>query len=516
MRPDRRGREVRGCQVAPRSRLVAASLVLTYLLGAAWLSPPSAAAADPGNVLWIYLEDVSGWFGCYGETLIQTPHIDRLAREGTTFTRFYTTAGVCSATRSAVVLGAMQTSFGVHHHRSSRNNAVGTKHDGIGMIHLPPGVVPLPQFCRDRGIYTFNEGGKDDYNFVFDLASLYDFCPTGKGWGPPLTVAGDCWRDRREGQPFFGQVQLAGGKYGRGRRATPAKPTVDRQQVPIPPYYPDIPEVREWIGYHYDCLVKTDEQVGEIIGALERDGLYDSTTIILFSDHGHGLHRHKQFLYEGGIHMPLIIRGPGIRADAVRDDLVSSIDIAPTTLGRLGLPTPVHMEGRDVLAPDHEPRTHVMAARDRCDYTIEKIRAVVTHRYKYLRNGLTDRPYMQPSYKDPWPVSIRFREMMAAGAMNDVQQIFFGAGKPAEELYDLDHDPHEIHNLAQDPRHAAALEDHRRLLDQWITETSDQGQQPESDAGLIQVLYEWGDKCVNPEYEPLRGLIEAVPRKAKG
>jgi N-sulfoglucosamine sulfohydrolase len=94
-----------------------------------------------------------------------------------------------------------------------------------------------------------------------------------------------------------------------------------------------------------------------------------------------------------------------------------------------------------------------------------------------------------------------------------VQKIFFGDEKPAEELYDLDHDPHEIHNLVHDHRHADALEEHRQLLDQWIAETADQGQQPESDAGLIQVLYEWRDKCVNPEYEPLRGLIEGVPRE---
>lgn len=474
----------------------------------ALISPAATAAPAPTNVLWIYLEDVSGWFSCAGETLIETPNIDRLAAEGTRFTRFYTSAAVCSATRSAVMLGAMQTSFGVHNHRSSRNNAKGTKHDGIGMIHLPAGVVALPQWCRQRDVFTFNEGGKDDFNFVFDLDAFYDFCPRKSGWGPRLCVAGDCWRGRKPGQAFFGQVQLAGGKYGRGRRAEPAPQVVDRAAVPVPPYYPDIPEVREWIGYHYDCLVKTDEQVGEILAALERDGLADSTVVILFSDHGYGLHRHKQFLYEGGIRMPLIIRGPGIPAGEVRDDLVSSIDIAPTTLGLLGLPIPGHMEGFDILEAGHRPRDYVIAARDRCDYTIERIRAVVTPRYKYLRNYLTDRPYMQPSYKDPWPVSIRFRELMAAGELNETQRIFFGDTKPAEELYDLDNDPHEINNLAADPAHADALNRHRRILADWIAATGDQGQQTEADAGLIQTLYRWREKCVNPEYDHLRQLIE--------
>lgn len=494
----------------PSFLMLVAAVVASVAFADAAAAQAVAAESRP-NVLWIYLEDVSGWFSCYGERLIETPNIDRLAARGTRFTRFYTSAGVCSATRSAVMLGALQTTHGVHHHRSSRNNAQGTKHDGIGMIHLPEGVVPLPQWCRQHGVWTFNEGGKDDFNFVFSLDDFYDYCPRGGGWGPKLTVAGDCWRERTPGHPFFGQVQLAGGKFGLGRNGVPPKRVVDRAAVPVPPYYPDIPEVREEIARHYDCLLETDAQVGEIMAALDRDGLADSTVVILFSDHGHGLHRHKQFLYEGGIHMPLIVAGPGVPQGAVRDDLASSIDIAPTTLGILGLPTQKHFEGRDLFAADSQPPEFVVAARDRCDYTIEKIRAIVTKKYKYLRNYLTDRPYMQPSYKDPWPVSIRLREMMKNGEMNAVQKIFFGDAKPAEELYDLESDPHEIVNLAADPAHAAELARHRKLLADWIATTGDKGQQPEDDAGLIQVLYEWGEKCVNPEYDHLRGVIEPRP-----
>lgn len=466
-----------------------------------------AAPSSRPNVLWIYLEDVSPWFSCNGETLIRTPNIDALAARGTRFTRFYTSAGVCSAMRSSTVLGAMQTTFGVHHHRSSRNNAAGTKHDGIGMIHLPRGVTPLPQYFRQQGYYTFNEGGKDDYNFVFQLGDFYDFVPPKRGWGPPLLVAGKCWAGRRPGQPFFGQVQLGGGKLGKA-----APRVVDRAKVPVPPYYPDIPEIREEIAAHYDCILKTDEQVGEVIAALKRDGLYDRTVIFLVADHGMKLHRHKQFLYEGGIHQPLIVAGPGIAAGKVRDDLVSSIDLAPATLAVAGVAIPRHMEGTDFLAPAHRPREFVVAARDRCDYTIERIRAIVTPRFKYLRNYLTDRPYMQPSYKDPWPVTLRLREMMARGEMNEAQLVFFGPTKPPEELYDLQSDPHEIRNLAKDPAFAAELERHRRLLASWIAKTGDQGQATESDEGLIQVLYEWGDKAVNPEYARLRPMIERRPR----
>jgi len=280
----------------------------------------------------------------------------------------------------------------------------------------------------------------------------------------------------------------------------------------VPPYYPDIPEVREEIGAHYDCILKTDEQVGEVIAALKRDGHYDHTIIFLFSDHGYRMHRHKQFLYEGGIHMPLIVAGPGVAKGMVRDDLVSSIDIASASLAAAGRAIPAHMEGRNFLAAGHPAREFVVAARDRCDYTIERIRAIVTPRYKYLRNYLTDRPFMQPNYKDSLPVSRRLREMMARGEMNEAQLVFFGPQKPAEELYDLQNDPHEIRNLATDHRHASELERHRKILADWIAQTGDQGQIPEDDAGLIQILYESGAKAVNPEFDHLRPLIEQIKK----
>ena len=206
--------------------------------------------------------------------------------------------------------------------------------------------------------------------------------------------------------------------------------------------------------------------------------------------------------------MPMIVAGPGIRPGQVRADLVSGIDIAPASLAAAGMKIPGHMEGADFLTKNYQPRKYVTAARDRCDYTIELIRAVVTPRYKYLRNYLTDRPFMQPSYKDPWPVSQAFRKMMANGEMNKTQLIFFGPKKAPEELYDLANDPHEIHNLANDPQHRQALEQHRQMLANWIKETGDQGQKTESNAGLLATLKRWENKCVNPEYDRVRAKLK--------
>ena len=446
------------------------------------------------NILWIYLEDVSGWFSCYGDTVIKTPHMDALAEEGIRFDRFYTPAGVCSATRSAILVGAMQTSFGIHNHRSGRATFRGqTMGPDFDDIRLPNGVKTLPEIFRAAGYFTFNDSGKDDYNFRHDLDAMYS-----------VRKPGTRWTLKPEGKPFFGQIQLRGGKLGNR-----AKRVVDRGTVPVPPYYPDTELVREEIAHHYDCLLHTDAQVGEIVAALKRDGLYDNTLIILFSDHGYKLHRHKQFLYEGGIRMPMIVSGPGIEGGEVRRDLVSGIDIAPASLVAAGLEVPAYMEGSNFLAPDHEARSFVVAARDRCDYTIERIRALVTPRFKYLRNYLTDRPYMQPNYKDPWPVSQQLRAMTAAGELNATQMLFFGPERPAEELYDLQNDPHEIDNLADDPRFRAILEQHRSLLAQWIEETGDRGQVTESDAGLLAALKRWRDKCVNPEYDRVRKYLDA-------
>ena len=370
-------------------------------------------------------------------------------------------------------------------------------------IRLPKGVKTLPEMFRAAGYWTFNEGGKDDYNFKHDTQQMYDYLPKKQGWGPAALVAGDCWKGRKKDQPFFGQVQLGGGKLGKRVKAT-----IDRNTVPVPPYYPDIPEVREEIAHHYDCLLATDQQVGQIIAALKRDSLYDNTLIFCFSDHGYKLHRHKQFLYEGGIQMPLMVAGPGVPRGKVRKDLISGIDIAPASLTAAGIQIPKHMEGANFLAADYSHREFVVAARDRCDYTIERIRALVTPRFKYLRNYLTDRPFMQPSYKDPWPVSKRFREMMANGEMNEAQLVFFGPKKEPEELYDLANDPHEIHNLAKDPKFKKILDQHRRLLDGWIKGTGDQGLKTESDPGLLAVLKRWGTKCVNPEYDRVRHLLK--------
>jgi len=360
------------------------------------------------------------------------------------------------------------------------------------MIHLPVGVKTLPKLFQQAGYATFNRG-KTDYNFVFDNGTLYSVRD---------------WKEAQaQGKPWFGQIQLKGGKNGKVvlENKNPIRP----EHVPVPPYYPDHPDFREMIADHYACVLGTDLSVKRILAELDADGVLDDTIVFFFSDHGMpGGLRHKQFCYEGGIHIPLLIRWPKnypvTRAGLVIDDLVSSIDISVTSIALAGIPIPSHMEGRNVFAKNYKPRDYVISARDRCDYTIERIRAVVTKRYKYLRNFLTDRPYLQPQYRDDRAVMKTWKRLYSEGNLTPEAATFASNKKPAEEFYDLWKDPHEIKNLVDDPEYAAELQQHRIILEDWMRDTHDKGQYPESTEGLLQVMYRWGDKCVNPEYKAVR------------
>ena len=450
---------------------------------------------SPPNVLWIWAEDMSPLTGAYG-TNIETPHLDRMAREGVLFERAFTPTPVCSTCRSSMMVGAYATTFGLHNHRSSRTKA--------SRIHLPEGVRTLPELMRKAGYYTFNLGGKHDYNFAHDKKAMFD-SPDGRGFYRPKKAMP--WRERGDGQAFFGIIQVQGGK----ERRKPPQPT-PLDAVRLPAYYPDVPTLRRFFAYQYDCARVTDADVGAILSELEKDGLADNTLVVFHGDHGMRCLRDKQFCYDGGLHVPMIARWPA-RQDLLprgtrRAEIVAVIDLVATTLDAAGIPIPDWMECRPLLGEGYSPRDHVVGVRDRCDFTIDRIRTVRTDRYRYVRNGLTDRPYTQPTYKDGGGGVFAYvkvmKQLYAEGKLNPRQAWFMAPHRPAEELYDHATDPDETVNLAGDPKHRAELTRHRGLLDAWITKTGDQGQRGEDDAGLLAVLRQWRDRCVNPEYDALK------------
>jgi len=422
---------------------------------------------------------MSPHWSCYGETTIRTPNIDRLAAEGARFTQAFVTAPVCSPSRSAMITGMYQTSIGAHHHRSSWPGS---------QIHLPEHIRLLPEYFKQQGYYTVNGGpkttvyhkdlawkdkklGKTDYNFV---------------WAPAVYDDND-WKNRPAGKPFFAQIQLRGGKH---RKVAVPNP-VDPANVKLPPYYPDHPVLREDWARYLNSVIHLDIQVGKILQRLDDEGIADNTVVILWTDHGISHARGKQFLYDEGIRVPLIIRWPGaIKPGTLRDDLVSHIDIAATSLYMAGIPIPKYMQGRPLFGPRYQPRDHIFAARDRCDETLDCIRCVRNKRYKYIRNFYPNRPHLQPNrYKDNKPIIKTMRKLFAEGKLGPLQARLFTCPRPTEELYDLRNDPQEINNLADLPEYGDILIRMRTKLTEWMSQTNDLGLIPEPQLEVLAKKY---------------------------
>ncbi|MBM4000823.1 MAG: sulfatase [Planctomycetes bacterium] len=447
-----------------RTFLVAWTVVASWMMSGAGL-----AAENRPNILWIVIEDMSPHFACYGETAIETPHLDRLAGEGLLFRNAFTTGPVCSASRSALITGMYQTSIGAHHHRSGR---------GTEKIRLPEGIRIVPELFQQAGYYTCNGSwpggrgaiGKTDYNFE---------------WNTKCYDAAD-WSHRKEGQPFFAQIQLEGGKL---RERANWKETVERelesptdpQRAELPPYLPSDPVILEdWAAY-LDAVRYTDLQVGQILARLTDEGILDQTVIFCFTDHGISHVRAKPFCYDAGLRVPLIVRGMGVDGGEERKDLVEHIDVAASSLGRAGIPVPPSMQGRDLFADPFVSRKYAHAARDRCDETVDHIRSVRTGQFKYIRNFEPERPYLQPNtYKDNKPIVQTMRRLHAAGQLDAYQALIMAESRPPEELYDLEADPHELNNLATNRAYLAKMIEFRGELATWISTTMDAGRVPES------------------------------------
>ncbi len=429
------------------------------------------------NILWIHVDDISPHTSCYGETAIETPNIDRLAREGVLFRNAFSTSPVCSPARSALITGMYQTSINAQHHRSYRYKVKN---------ELPEFVETLPRTFQNHGYYTVlahvqhpakqryfpanpKNLGKSDYNFEWDT-EIYD-----SGGSPGLQF--NDWKGWTPDNPFFAQVQLRGGKC----RPKDIADSINRKSIRYPPYYPHHPILSERWADYLASLIHLDKEVGLILDQLESRGLKESTVVFFFSDHGLEHIRHKQSLYDGGIQIPLIVRWPAtVTPDTRRSDPVLQIDIAASSLEAAGIPIPARMEGVPLFGANSRTREFIVAARDRSGADIDRIRCVRTERFKYIRNFHPNKPYFENSnYMYNRRMSKVMRELHEAEKLDSVQAAFIGPHRPAEELYDLQVDPYEVHNLAKSQKWRKLLADMRKILTEWICQTGDMGQHPE-------------------------------------
>ncbi|WP_262245176.1 sulfatase family protein [Parapedobacter soli] len=431
---------------------------LVLLEACASVASKKAAPDTRPNILWIVADDLGTDLACYGTPSVQTPNLDRFASEGVTYTHMFSVAAVCSPSRSALVTGMYPVSINSHQHRARTKDS------------LPENIHPISAYFRQQGYFVTNgsggnmaSNGKTDYNFAHQPKQLYD---------------GSDWRQRTAGQPFFAQVQI---KYPHRPFVTDSINPVDPDRVQLPPYYPNTPLARKDWAMYLETVQLTDRYVGEILQRLEEDGLADNTIVFFFGDQGRPHVRSKQFLYDGGIHTPLIIRFPGMpNAGEKTERMVSTIDIAATSLALAGIPIPEGMQGVDFLDSTVPPRVYTFSMRDRCDETVDRIRAVRSHRFKYIRNFYPERPYTQfNAYKKlNYPVLTQLQVMRSHGQLNESQQRFMADVRPPEELYDLLADPHELHNLASSTSFQDTLEHYRGVLDWWLIE-ADHGVYPE-------------------------------------
>jgi arylsulfatase A-like enzyme len=431
-------------------------IILTSLLITSCSQNEKEVQKQKPNILWIVADDLGTDIGCYGEDAVHTPNLDQFASEGMQYNNFFTVTAVCSPSRSALITGMYPTSIRSHQHRTRYKDS------------LPDGIRTITHYFREAGYFTcngnadnMNEPGKQDYNFLAD--SIYD---------------GTDWRQREEGQRFFAQVQI----HWPHRDFKPDNNNpVDPAEVTIPPYYPDHPITRNDWALYLETIQLMDEDVGEVLTRLKEDGLDSNTIVFFFGDQGSPHVRAKQFLYDPGINTPMIIRWPGkIKKGSIENRLVSNVDLAPTVLKLAGIEIPEHLQGQDFLHEDSPAREFIIGMRDRRDETEDRIRAVRTKDYKYIRNYFPERPYTQfNAYKKhAYPVLTLLEYLHKRNKLTPEQELFLADNRPVEELYYLPEDPYEINNLAMDPTHQESLKKMRAILDDWLKD-ADKGIYPE-------------------------------------
>lgn len=430
----------------------------------------AAAKQDRPNILWLSCEDISPHIGCFGDKDAITPNIDRLAEQGVRYTNTFTAAGVCAPCRSGIITGMYHTTIGTHHMRCSAK--------------LPEHIKAFTTYLRDAGYYCTNNS-KTDYQ-TSDLRNAWDQSSNKAHW-----------RTRKTDQPFFAVFNFTGchesgieseSKYKSVTKDLQPSQRQDPDKLTLPPYYPDTPIVREDWKRNYELITAMDAWAGDLIKQLKADGLYDNTIIFFWSDHGVGLPRAKRWLYDSGTHIPLVIRTPQkYRVDSqgvpnsIDDRLVSSIDFGPTVLNLAGAKVPSHMQGHPFLGNNlPKPRDYVYGARDRMDERYDIIRSVRDKRFRYIRNYEPLKTWYQYMNTPEQGATMKeIRRVHAEGKLPAPAKLFMAPQKPVEELYDLKTDPHEINNLAADPKYKNILEKMRNVHLQWVQDTKDVGLIPE-------------------------------------
>ncbi|MCF7764719.1 MAG: sulfatase-like hydrolase/transferase [Verrucomicrobia bacterium] len=437
---------------------------LFSILGTAFLMVP-AFSAEPlrPNILWITSEDHGPHLGCYGDPLATTPNVDALANRGLRYTHAWSNAPVCAPARTTLISGLYAPSTGGEHMRS--------------MVPFPAGKKMYPVYLREAGYYCTNNS-KEDYNIA----------KTGAVWDASSNRAH--WRNRASGQPFFAIFNSTRSHESR-LRVRPHKNLLDPARVRVPAYHPDTPEVRQDWAQYYDTVTDADTDAGRVLAQLEADGLADDTIVFYYADHGSGMPRSKRWPYNSGLQVPLIVHipekfkqlaPPEYKPGGTSDRLVSFVDLPPTLLSLAGIRPPVWMQGHAFLGAFQEgPQPFIHGFRGRMDERYDCVRSVTDGRYVYIRNYMPHKIYGQHiNYMFQTPTTAVWKRMHDEGKLTPAQEIFWNVKAP-EELYDLQTDPDEVHNLASRPEHQETRKRLRQAQKALVLKTRDLGFLPEGE-----------------------------------
>lgn len=435
----------------------------------------AGAALQQPNIVWLNCEDLDDILGCYGDNFATTPNLDELAKESIVFKNAFANAPICAPARNCLITGMYPTSIGGQHLRCE--------------IELPNGIKPFPSILKQSGYFVTNYS-KTDYNFSPD--GIYDY------WKKDMSP----WRHRKDlNKPFFSFFVFGATHEGPANFTSRYESTVTSlseeklhspEKVTLPPYFPNTKKMRQLWARYYDLAAAMDEQVGQIINNLKNDNLWENTIIWFFSDHGHGLPRHKRWLLDSGIRVPFMVRIPekykhlanGFKPGSEYSAPVSFVDFAPTVLSQANIKIPGNMQGRAFLgAKPEKAREYVFASRDRADDMFEVSRAVHDGRYIYIRHFLSHLPYIQGGriFGNQKESLAELRRAKANGLLDQNSSKLFSKTKPKEEFYDLKTDPYELNNLAEDPKHKPRIDAMRAILIDWIIKHRDTGFLSESD-----------------------------------
>ncbi|MED5584905.1 MAG: sulfatase [Verrucomicrobiota bacterium] len=424
-------------------------------------------AANRPNFVWIISEDNSiHYLDHFFAGGADTPHIKSLAAHGITYDHAFSNSPVCSVARSTLITGCYAPRIGTQYHRRS------------AMAPMPEGVRMFPAYLRaQQGYYTTNRS-KTDYN-----------AKPGKGvWDESSNKAH--WRKRKPGQPFFHKASYPISHESSlhfNEQSMKSQPTRhDPKNITLAPYHPDTPTFRYTHARYLDNIVKIDGVVGQVVAQLKEDGVLKDTFIFYFGDHGGVLPRSKGYAYESGLHIPLVVRVPenfrhlvSEKPGSRQKGFVGFIDFGPTVLNLAGVKIPGNIDGRPFLGKGAGTREFAFGYADRFDEKYDLVRWIRKGRFSYQRNY---QPFnfdsLQNDYRYKQLAFQEWRELFREGKLNAAQRQFFEP-RSAEALYDLMEDPHEVSNLAGDPRYADTLVQMRDMLHGQVTDINDLSLFPE-------------------------------------